>query len=123
MEKLKIRKSSRPILYADLVKWCRNDCPEKFASHVGGEITLEEAKNLAQRIGKKFWGEQSQHVVEKDGERELRWPVDEDAYADASKIKHLQVPPSTKTHRIYAGLHVLLTKMTARHNVKPKTKV
>jgi hypothetical protein len=120
MENLKIKALARPALYAALLRWCKRGCPKKFAAHVGGAVTLQEAKELARVIGKDFWGVKSRHVRKTNGERQLRWPFDEDRYAAASNIQLLTF--STDTRRIIAGLHVLLTEMTARHDVKWKAK-
>ena len=120
MENLKIKPVARPLLYAALLRWCKRGCPRRFATHVGGAVTVQEARELAQVIGKDFWGFKSRHVRKINGERQLRWPFDENLYASTSYIELLAI--GTQARRIVAGLHILLTEMTARHDVKWKSK-
>ncbi len=68
------------MLSAALTRWCKRDCPQKFASHVGDEITVDEVKEMAHMIGKTVWGEKSRYVIkDRKGERGLRWPEDRSA--------------------------------------------
>lgn len=118
---LKVEPSSRRVLHAALIQWCRNNCPEKLAGHLRDGITRAEVTKPARtsKIGGGFWGDDGEYGVRKTRVRALRWPCRRDEYVLAGLLPRFVCRGAfAKGFRIVMGLRILLAGMAVVDGLK-----
>ncbi|ERF72201.1 hypothetical protein EPUS_02088 [Endocarpon pusillum Z07020] len=72
--------ASISLSFFDVVSWCRKNCPEKLAGHLGDGITLAEVTKPARtsETGRRFWGRDDKCQVRRGRVRALRRPCRRD---------------------------------------------